>query len=129
MLCTGVTMLWLLPVKYSLFNGLFVAFACCLVLYLVSLETNHKKLIAKQNDELQAQITELLAKEVSPRDKLLQLCEEKGINDRDTQLAIMYNIDRKTPKQIMQWLCDNNQQMSIDSLYVLLNRINKRLNK
>lgn len=49
MLCVGVVVLWLLPVRYSLFNGLFVAFACCLVLYLVSLEVNEKKLIKKQN--------------------------------------------------------------------------------
>lgn len=127
MLCTGVTMLWLLPVKYSLFNGLFVAFACCLVLYLVSLETNHKKLIAKQNDELQAQITELLAKEVSPRDKLLQLCAEKQISERNTKVAVMYYIDRMTPKQIWYWLCENNEQMEYDSVYTLLNRLNKKL--
>ena len=127
MLCTGVTMLWLLPVKYSLFNGLFVAFACCLVLYLVSLETNRKKLIAKQNDELQAQITELLAKEVSPRDKLLQLCADKHISERNTKVAVMYYIDRMTPKQIWYWLCDNNEQMEYDSVYTLLNRLNKKL--
>ena len=49
MLCTGVFVLWILPIPYSIFNGLFVAFACCLVLYLVSIEVNEKKQIKKEN--------------------------------------------------------------------------------
>lgn len=40
--------MWLLPVKYSLFNGLFVAFGCCLILYLVAIETKEKKAIRLQ---------------------------------------------------------------------------------
>lgn len=127
MLCTGVFVLWLLPVKYSLFNGLFVAFACCLVLYLVSLETNEKRLLAKNNDEMSKQITELLAKETNPKDELLQLCAKNCISERDTKVAVMYYIDRKKPKEIWHWLCENNQQMEYDSVYILLNRLNKKL--
>ena len=56
MLCVGVFVLWILPVKYSLFNGLFVAFGCCLVLYLVALEVAEKKLIKQENEELQSQL-------------------------------------------------------------------------
>ena len=129
MLCTGVVVLWLLPIKYSLFNGLFVAFACCLVLYLVSLETNEKRLLAKNNDEMSKQIAELLAKETNPKDELLQLCAQNCISERDTKVAVMYYIDRKKPKEIWHWLCDNNQQMEYDSVYILLNRLNKKLKK
>lgn len=127
MLCIGVFVLWLLPIQYSLFNGLFVAFGCCLVLYLVALESADKKRIIKENTELQSQITQLLDKEVSPKDKLLKLCEEKCISERDTKVAIMYYIDRMKPKQIWYWLCDNKQQMELDSVYLLLNRLNKKL--
>lgn len=129
MLCLGVFVLWVLPVEYSLFNGLFVAFACCLVLYLVSLEVAEKKRIAKENAELHSQITELLDKEVSPKDKLLKLCEEKNISERDTKIAVMYYIDRCTPKQIWQYLCANKMDITWDSVYKLLNRLNKKLNK
>lgn len=128
MLCVGVTILWVLPVRYSLFNGLFVAFACCLVLYLVSLEVAEKKRIAKENAELHSQITKLLDKEVSPKDKLLKLCEEKNISERDTKIAVMYYIDRCTPKQIWQYLCTNKMNITWDSVYKLLNRLNKKLN-
>lgn len=128
MLCVGVTILWVLPVRYSLFNGLLVAFACCLVLYLVSLEVAEKKRIAKENAELHSQITELLDKEISPKDKLLKLCEEKNISERDTKIAVMYYIDRCTPKQIWQYLCANKMDITWDSVYKLLNRLNKKLN-
>ena len=129
MLCVGVFTLFILPIPYSLFNGLFVAFVCCLILYLVALETNEKKRIQKENNQLHAQITELLDKEISPKEKLLKLCEEKGISDRDTKIAVMYYIDRMKPKQIWYWLCDNKENISFDSVYILLNRLNKKLNK
>lgn len=127
MLCVGVVVLWLLPVKFSLFNGLFVAFGCCLVLYLVSLEVNEKKLIKKQNQELFNQISELLDKYNNPKERLLRLCEEENISERDTKVAVMYYIDRMKPKQIWDWLCDNREDMELGSVYKLLNRLNKKI--
>lgn len=127
MLCVGVVVLWLLPVKFSLFNGLFVAFGCCLVLYLVSLEVNEKKLVKKQNQELFNQISELLDKYNNPKEKLLRLCEEENISERDTKVAVMYYIDRMKPKQIWDWLCDNREDMELGSVYKLLNRLNKKI--
>ena len=127
MLCVGVVVLWLLPVRYSLFNGLFVAFACCLVLYLVSLEVNEKKLIKKQNEELFNQISELLDKQSDPKERLLKVCEEENISERDTKIAVMYYIERMKPKQIWDWLCDNREDMELGSVYKLLNRLNKKI--
>ena len=127
MLCSGVFALFTLPIPYSLFNGLFVAFVCCLILYLVALESAEKKRLKKENTILSEQITELINKYDNPKDKLLKLCEEKGISDRDTKIAIMYYIERKKPRQILEWLCANNQNMSMDSVYILLNRLNKKL--
>ena len=127
MMCVGVVVLWLLPVRYSLFNGLFVAFACCLVLYLVSLEVNEKKLIKKQNEELFNQISDLLDKQNNPKERLLKLCEEENISERDTKIAVMYYIERMKPKQIWDWLCDNREDMELGSVYKLLNRLNKKI--
>ncbi len=127
MLCLGVFVLWLLPIQYSLFNGLFVAFACCLILYLVSLEVNEKKQIKKENARLEKEIISLLNKERDPKEKLLRICAEKSISERDTKIAIMYYIERKTPKQIWHWLCDNRENMEYDSVYKLLNRLNKKI--
>ena len=127
MLCVGVVVLWLLPVRYSLFYGLFVAFGCCLVLYLVSLEVNEKKLIKKQNEELFNQISELLDNQNNPKERLLKICEEENISERDTKIAVMYYIDRMKPKQIWDWLCDNREDMELGSVYKLLNRLNKKI--
>lgn len=127
MLCVGVVVLWLLPVRYSLFNGLFVAFGCCLVLYLVSLEVNEKKLIKKQNEELFNQISKLLDKQSNPKERLLKVCEEENISERDTKIAVMYYIERMKPKQIWDWLCDNREDMELGSVYKLLNRLNKKI--
>lgn len=127
MLCTGAFVMWLLPVRYSLFNGLFVAFGCCLVLYLVSLETNKKKMVIKENEELHTQITELLDKQKDPKERILQLCKEQCISERDTRIAIMYYIDRMKPKQIWEWLMDNHEEMEYASAYKLLNRLNRKI--
>lgn len=129
MLCTGVFTLFILPIHYSLFNGLFVAFVCCLILYLVALESDEKKRLIKENKTLESRINNLLNKYDNPKDKLLKLCEERGVSDRDTQIAVMYFIERKKPKQILEWLCENKENISIDSLYVIINRIDKKLNK
>lgn len=128
MLCSGVFVLWLLPIKYSLFNGLFVAFVCCLILYMVAIETDEKKRIKRQNLQLQSQIESIINKEVSPEDKILNICEELGISERDTRVAIMYCVERMKPKQIWEWLNSNNQQMELDSVYKLLNRLLHKIN-
>lgn len=127
MLCTGVFILWILPVKYSLFNGLFVAFGCCLVLYLVSIEVNEKKLIKKENERLKLDIDLLLEKHSNPKDKLLKVCEEMCISERDTKIAVMHYIERMKPKQIWYWLLDNKENMELDSVYKLLNRLHKKI--
>lgn len=127
MLCIGVFVLWILPVKYSLFNGLFVAFGCCLILYLVSIEVNEKKLLIKQNNELQTQICDLMIKYENPKSKLLKVCEEMDISARDTAIAVMYYIERLKPKDIWYWLIENKQNMELDSVYKLLNRLNKKI--
>lgn len=126
MLCLGVFLLFILPIKYSLFNGLFVAIGCCLVLYLVSLEVNEKKRIIRENKDLLEKITELLQKEKDPKSKILKVCKDEGISERDTKIAVMYYIDRMKPKQIWEWLCDNRENIEYASVYKLLNRLNKK---
>ena len=52
MLCSGVTVLWILPVRYSILNGLLVAFICCWVLYFVALKTKRNKIYSMSEQEL-----------------------------------------------------------------------------
>ena len=127
MLCSGAIVMFILPFPYTVFNGLFVAFGCCLILYLVALEVNEKKEIKRENKRLTNELMLALKQEPSPKEKLLKMCEEKNISERDTKIALMYYIDRKKPKQIWEWLCENHENMEYDSVYILLNRLNKKL--
>ena len=97
-----------------------------MVLYLVSLEVNQKKLIIKQNEELHTQIEQLLSSE-SPKEKLLKICYDMDISARDTAIATMYYIDKYKPKDIWYWLIENKENMELDSVYKLLNRLNKKI--
>ena len=49
------------------------------------------------------------------------------ITERDTKIAVMYYVNRCTPKQIWEWLLNNNENMELDSVYKLLNRLNKKI--
>lgn len=127
MLCSGVFVMWLFPIKYSLIGGIGVAFICCLILYLVAIETNEKKFFAKRNIALQNKIEIMLSKGKDPKERLLQLCKEYNISERDTKIAVMYYIERKRPKQIWIWMCENNENVEYDTVYKILNRLNKKL--
>lgn len=127
MLCTGVFVMWILPIPYSVWKSVVVAFVCCLILYLVAIETNEKKFYYKRNQELEKQVEELLAQSVDPQDKLINMCRTLNISNRDTNIAVKYYIEKWKPKQIWQWLCENEWNMEYDSVYKIINRLNKKL--
>lgn len=111
MLCVGVTILWVLPVRYSLFNGLLVAFACCLVLYLVSLEVNQKKRVQKELAELQCEVAKILA-EINEKDKvdiysmdaetLYKHCRSRGLDDVECKIAYFVVIERLKGRELYE---------------------------
>lgn len=123
MLCSGVTMLWFLPIKYTLFNALAVAFICCLTLYLVAIETNEKK-------GLQAELKELKEKLIkTPEQELIDKCHNAKLCKRDTEIAILYYINKWKPKDIWLWLCQHKEYEHIewDSVHQLLWRIGNKI--
>lgn len=90
--------------------------------------------VKKQRDVLEAQcerqqkqISGILSQEKSPLNVLLEKCKKLRISPRNTQIAVMYYIEGKQPKEIWHWLCENNENMEFDSVYKLLNRLNKKL--
>ena len=76
MLNTGVFVLWMLPIRYTVFNGLFVAWICCLILYLIEIKTNHKDIYAMTEQEL------------------YEHCRNCGLDDADCKIAKLIVIDR-----------------------------------
>lgn len=125
MLCSGVFVLWILPIKYSLFNALAVAFICCLILYLVAIETNEKK-------GLQAELKLLKESlEKTPKEQLLEKCKNANLSKRDTEISVLYYIEKWKSKDIWLWLCQSKEYEHIewDSVHQLLWRIGNKLNK
>lgn len=109
MLCVGVFVLWVLPIKYSLFNGLFVAFGCCLILYLVSIEVNQKKMYQKQLSELQLEVAKIMS-EINEKPKvdiyamsaeeLYSHCRKCGLDDVECKIAYFVVIERLKGKDL-----------------------------
>ena len=58
-------------------------------------------------------------------------CRNANLGERDTIIALMYYYEHKKPKEIWLWLCQQNkyEQIEWDSLYIILWRIGKKLNK
>lgn len=83
----------------------------------------------KQADDFEVHFERLREKYCNEKENLLVKCRKANLSERDTILAIMYFYEKKTPKEIWLWLCEQNKFDVIewDSIYVTLNRIGKKL--
>ena len=111
---------FVLPLAWSLFSAIpinyFISWIGC---------------VKRDRDDLEIKCMWLRDKLQQPETQLILRCREAGLCDRDTKIAKMYYIDRKTPKDIWLWLCKHKEYDSIewDSVYHLLWKIGKKLNK
>jgi len=113
---------------YLLVSILFAYFDCFMLWFIqdrLDLIANKKEL-ELLTQELETKLNE---KPKDKRTELLEKCAKAGLKERNIKIAEMYYIDRKSPKQIWLWLCENNENMELDSVYILLNRINKKINQ
>lgn len=85
MLCLGAFVIWVLPVKYSLFNSLSVAFVCCLILYFSALQKREKKSLVSKLEEIEAKNAKNIF-DMSD-DEFVAYCKHKGLNDQDIMIA------------------------------------------
>lgn len=123
MLCLGVFIIWIMPVKYTLFNSLFVAFGCCLILYWVAIEVKQKKGFKSELEKLKEQIVS------TPRQELIDKCHKANLSKRDTEIAELYYIEKWKPKEVWLWLCQHKEYEPIewDSVHQLLWRIGNKI--
>lgn len=61
----------------------------------------------------------------------LMKCRTAKLSARDTEIAVLYFYENKTPKEIWLWLCQHKvyEPIEWDSVHQLLWRIGKKLNK
>lgn len=87
--------------------------------------------VKRDKDDLEVKCAWLREKLNNPETDILIKCRNAGLSERDTKIAKMYYVDRKTPKDIWLWLMESKEYESIewDSVYQLLWRIGKKINK
>lgn len=101
MLISGVFILWILPIRFSLFNGLFVAFMCCFILYLIAIEVDKKKALNNENKELTKRLNHKDIYAMN-EDELYEHCRKCGLSDVDCKIAYFIVIERLKGKELYE---------------------------
>ena len=83
----------------------------------------------KQADDYEVQYELLKEQYCNEKEELLCKCRNARLSQRDTEIAVMYFYEHKTPKEIWLWLCQHKvyEPIEWDSVYVILNRIGKKI--
>lgn len=83
----------------------------------------------KQADNYEIQCERLREKYCNEKEELIVKCRKANLSQRDTEIAIKYFYEHKTPKEIWFWLCQHKvyEPIEWDCVYVLLNRIGKKI--
>jgi predicted membrane protein len=85
----------------------------------------------KQADDYELKYERLREKYCNEKEELLLKCRTAKLSQRDTEIAVLYFYEKKTPKEIWLWLCQHKvyEPIEWDSVHQLLWRISKKLNK
>lgn len=83
----------------------------------------------KQADYFEIQYERLKDQYCNEKEELLAKCRNGRLSQRDTEIAVMYFYEHKTPKEIWLWLCQHKvyEPIEWDSVYTILNRIGKKI--
>ena len=123
----GVSIIICPPIYMYLLVSILFAYLDCFLLWFIKDRLDlrdEKDRLLHLTMELE---TELKKGEKSEEDLLLEKCAKANLSSRDIMVAKMYLLERKRPKEIWKWLCNNNENVEYDYVYLLLNRINKKL--
>lgn len=76
--------------------------------------------------ELRAKLAEL----ENPNQEIIDKCRIANLSKRDTEIAIKYFVEKNTPKEIWNWICESREYDNIewDSVYRILARISSKIN-
>lgn len=108
--------LTVLPLNLSLYSSIPLAYFISFIGYILAENRFINNKLKKYNSKTDAE-------------KFEDMFAKAHLSDRDTLLARMYYIERKTPKDIWLWLCCQKQYDQIEwtSVYQALWRIKKKL--
>lgn len=109
---------FMLPLSWSLFSAVpinyFISWVGC---------------VKRDRDDLELRCMWLREKLQDPKEQILIKCRKAKLSDRDTKIAIMYYVERKTPKDIWLWYCSQKDYEIIEwnTVHQILWRIGKKL--
>ena len=109
---------FVLPMELSLFSAIPINYFIGWVGY-----------TKKQADYYELKCQRLQEQFCNEKEMLLTSCRNAKLSQRDTDIAIMYFYEHKTPKEIWLWLCEHKlyEPIEWDSIYVTINRIGKKI--
>lgn len=109
---------FILPLGLSLFSAIPICYFISWVGY-----------TKKQADYYQLQCERLKEMYCNEKEGLLVKCRQAKLSERDTEIAIKYFYEHKTPKEIWLWLCQHKvyEPIEWDCIYILINRIGKKI--
>ena len=108
MLCSGVIVIWLFPIEYSLLGSIGVAVLCSAILYLVAIESHEKRRVIAKNKELQREIDSLVEKInhkdiwAMNEDELYEHCRNCGLSEEDCKIAYLIVIERLKGRELYE---------------------------
>lgn len=116
---------FILPLSYSLFSAIPINYFIGWVGQVKASSDYYEQKTEKLHEKLMLATIELS----DPRGKLLRLCAKAKLSARDTRIAEMYYIERKTPKDIWLWISQQKEYEYIewDTVYQTIWRIGKKL--
>ena len=81
------------------------------------------------SDYYERQCERLKEKYCNEKEDLLVKCRKAKLSERDTEIAIKYFYEKKTPKEIWLWICQHKvyEPIEWDCIYILINRIGKKI--
>ena len=67
---------------------------------------------------------------VSDEDKMIEICKSHNYTELKTQIAVKFFVEKKTPKEVWEWLCETQENPIIwDSVRQMKWRMKKELFK
>jgi hypothetical protein len=112
-----------------IFGALVFAYLDAFILWYVQ----SKEVLRAEKQFVEQMATELrtkLAEYENPYQEILLRCRKAKLSKRDAEIAIKYFVEKNTPKEIWNWICESREYDNIewDSVYRILVRISQKIN-
>ena len=111
---------FVLPLEYSIISAVPIN-------YLIS----WVGCVKADRDFYQRKVEDLQFRFCNEKEELLRKCRLANLSERDTLFAVMSFYERKTPKEIWLWLCEQNKYEIVEwnTIYHILWQIGKKIRK